>query len=294
MAQLIGRVARVVVVERPTGFVGNNPQFFERIGNALEIDKLRIRFEVSKGLGKEPNKTTIKISNLAEHTRTELERGKPLGVTLYAGYQNVYQLIAAGDLSRAFSIREGRTDIVTTLRVSDGLRAYQKGRMQRSYKPPIVALRVLEDAAKSLGLTLPPELEQSSELKQAIEGGISMHGQTRDVLTRLLAPYGYGWSIQDGRLLILKDDDLRPGEEFLVDAESGLVGIPERTYPEKAGGKSEVKFQTLLDPRIKSGSAVRLRSQLLNLSMKVTDVQHVGDTGSGGEMKTSVNGKPLT
>lgn len=290
MARIFGRVARVTVAGRPTGFVASNPTFFERLGNAIEIDQPRIRFQVTKNLGKEPNKCTIKVHNLAETTRTELERGT-LSVTLHAGYDNVYRLITTGDMRRCYSQREG-TDIVTVMQVSDGARAFAHARVNRSYKPPIQVSRVLADCAKSMNLTLPPEIEQSAELRQALQDGISTRGPTREILTRLLAPYGYTWSVQNGKLQILRDEDLRPGEAILVDENTPIINTPERTYPDKPGGKSEVKFDVFLYPEINPGSRVRLRSEFISLDMKVTDVTHVGDTDNG-DMKTSVNGKPL-
>jgi hypothetical protein len=290
MPRLFNRVAKVSVVRRQTIQTGGEPQFFSREGDAIEITGLRIRFEVSKNLGKEPNKCVVKIHNLAETTRSDLERGI-IQVTLHAGHDGVFRLIATGDLRRASSQREG-TDIVTTLQVTDGFRAFAHARMSRSYKPPITVGRVLSDAAKSMGLQLPDEVLQSVQLNQKITDGISIHGPTRDTLTKLLAPFGYGWSIQNGKLQILRDEDLRPSELIVINQGAGLIGIPERTFPDKAGGKSEVKFDVLLYPEIIPGSKVKLESELIRMSLKVTDVSHSGDT-HGGEMKTSVSARPL-
>lgn len=288
--RLFHRFVKLTVVTRPHGFIGANPGYFDQLDNAINITAMRVRFSITKSLGKEPNKCTIKISNLSEDTRAQIERDR-LYATLEAGYDGVARLLATGDIARAYSKREDATEIVTTLEITDGLHAFAHARMNRSYKPPIRVDRVLSDAAKSMGLTLPREAQQSPELRQALEGGISMHGPTRDVLTRLLAPYGMNWSIQNGRLIILADEQVRAGEVIPVNTGTGLIDVPERTTPDKQGGKVEVKFQTLLYPEIEPGKVCRLESQMLNLDVKVTDVKHEGDT-EGDDYTTDVSGRP--
>lgn len=292
MSRLYDRTIRVTLIRRPTGFIGSNPQFFDVIGNATEMEGMRITFEVQKHLAKEPNKATIKVFNLSQHTRAEIEKGG-MAVKLHAGYEDNLRLLFTGDLRRGFSQREGPTDIVTTMQVADGAEAYKHARISRSYKPPTTILRVLQDLAKTLDLELPAELLASQDLKQAVTDGVTAHGPTRDVLTSFLAEHGYGWSIQNGQLQVLRDGDLRPGEVFLINQDNGLVDIPERTVPEKQGGKSEIKFNTLLYPELVPGASARLESEFINAEMKMTDVTHTGDNDASDKMQTSVSGRPL-
>lgn len=291
MGRLYDRTIRVTLIRRPTGFVGSNPQFFDVIGNATELEGMRIRFEVQKHLAKEPNKAVIKVHNLADFTRSEIEKGE-MAIRLHAGYEGNLRLVFYGDLRRAQSQREG-TDIVTTMLVADGAQAFKHARMNKSYKPPTKLIRVLEDMAKSMDLVLPRELVTKPELQQTISTGVSAQGATRDVMTSVLAEFGYGWSIQNGILQILRDEDLRPGEAFLIDAEAGLVNTPERTIPEKEGGKAEVKFDVYLYPELQPGAKVKLASEFINLEMKLTDVTHNGDNDASDKMQTSCVGRPV-
>jgi hypothetical protein len=166
--------------------------------------------------------------------------------------------------------------------------------MNHSYRPPIRVQQVLEDCARSLGLDLPPELERSAELKQALSDGISLHGPTRDVLTRLLAPYGFGWSVQNGHLQILRDEQTRSGQAFLInDDEGGLLGSPKKTIPEKPGSPSEISFDVQLYPELVPGGLAKIESEFLNVTIKMLDVKATGDTDPTGDFKTSVKGRPL-
>lgn len=286
MGQLFDWVYKITVVQRPSGFVGSHPQFFERIGDAIEITEMRMKFTVKKSLGKEPNSCKIVITNLSEHTRNELEK-KPLGVTLAAGYRDSgARLLFTGDLARSVSTYKG-TDWETTLQVHDGGRAYAHARSLLSYKRGVRVEKVISDVAATMGLKLPPEAEQSPELKQALATGISLHGPSRDVLTQVLAPYGYNWSVQNERLQILKDGQLRAGEALLVNQDTGLIGSPQRSVPDKPGGKSELTVESLLYPEVLPGIQIKLESRTFNGEFRPKEVEHEGDT-HGDDWKTKM------
>lgn len=291
MARKFKRIWKVTAIfQSGASFVADNPQFFERTGNAIEITQHRVRFKVKRNLSKNPNQCEIQIHNLSEHTRGEFER-LPVQIMLHAGHDGVAKLLSSGDLVRSWSERDG-TEIVTTLIVRDGMRAFANARMNRSYKPPILVGRVLADAAKSMGLLLPPSIEQSAELRQALASGISLQGPTRDVLTQLLAPYNYRWSVQNGSLLILRDDDTAPGEMLLIDSDAGLVGSPKKRAPNKPKAKQEIDFDLFVDGEIGPGRRVQLRSEFFDVPLKVIEVEHAGDS-HGEEFTTHATGRPI-
>lgn len=284
MARLFDWVYALTIIQRPTGFVGSNPRWFETVGNATVITELRMKFEIKRSLGKEPNTCKITINNLSEHTRAQIEK-KPIGVTFAAGYRDSGpRLLFAGDLMRSSSELKG-TDWETTLQVSDGGRAYAYSRTNKSYKPPISVAQVVGDVAATMGMHVPPEIEQSSELKQALAKGISMHGPSRDVLTRILAPFGYNWSIQNNGLRILKDGQLAAGQALKVDQSTGLIGSPQRSLPDKPKGKSEFTFETLLYPEMLPGMQVDVTSKQYSGVYRIKELEAIGDT-HGDDWKT--------
>lgn len=291
--RLFHRVAKVSLTRKASGFVATNPGFFDSIGDTVEITDLRMQFKVSKSLAKEPNKCEITITNLSDHSRGELEK-KPIEVQLAAGYDGAPRLLFRGDLRYGPSKLEG-TDWTTTIQVADGARAISHARMSKSYKPPIRVSQVLSDVAASMDMVLPPEVEQSSELKQALANGISTHGPTRDILTRLLAPYGYNWSVQNGELQILKDGDVRKGDAILINEAAGLISSPERTVPEKPGAKSELTFQILLYPELAPGQLIKVESRDIDGQFRIQEVEHSGDSWGDGEdsWTSSVKARPL-
>lgn len=291
--KLFRRTLKVTVIEQRSGFIGSNPSFFETVGNAVEITGLRIQFEIKKSLGKEPNKCLIRITNLSRQSRDALER-KPLQVMIHAGYDGVLRLMASGDLKRVFSKREGKTEIVTHIQVADGWRAYAHARADgKSYRPPTTPLQIVKDLLATMNLKAPPEILSAPELRQTLSSGVSLEGPTRDALTRVLAPYGYSWSIQNGQPVVLRDGQTRVGQEFVIDADAGLLASPEETEPDKPKGKSETKFITVLYPELAPGCVVRLNGEFVRQRLKLTDVTHKGDTHTE-DMQSECSGKALT
>jgi hypothetical protein len=276
MSDLFGRVCTITAWRAPSGFVGANEKYFEKLGNGIEFKDVRMRFVIEKHLSAEPNTCKLTISNLSQHERSEICR-KPLHVDIAAGHDNAPRFMFGGDLHFGFS-KYTEPDWETELQVADGGRAYAHAFISKSYKAPITVEQVLTDAARSMNLQLPPEVEQSPEMKQALATGISLHGPTRDALTRLLAPYGYNWSVQSGRLQILRDDQVRSDRAILVNKTTGLIGEPSRSPPDKTTGRSEVTFDMLLYPELTPGCTVQLESQDISGIFKLIQVTHTGDT----------------
>lgn len=291
MARLFNWVYKITVVGRPTGFIGSNPGFFETIGNALEFSNVtsdgpRMSFDVKKSLGKEPNTCKIVLDNLADTTRAALER-LPLALTLQAGYAETGpRTLFVGDVTRSNTALKG-TNNETTLVVADGGRALANARHTASYKAGTPILKIVQDAAVTMGLKVPTVVMSDPQLKQTIPVGMSLDGATRDMLTDVLAPYGYNFSIQNGRLQVLKDGQLQPGASFLIDEAAGLIGSPQRSTPDKPKGKSELSIEMLLYPELFPAAPITLHSKFHNGEFRIKELTGRGDT-YGNDWKTTL------
>lgn len=288
--QLFNRTVSLVIARQPAGFVGSNPGYFDSLGNGIEITGQRVQFDIKKNLGKEPNVCTLTVTNLSKESRSLVE-SRPLYAQLAAGYDGNNRLLFAGNVTFAFSRREG-TDWQTKMQIGDGQRAYSHAFLSRSYGKPVSARQVLTDAATSMGLKLPPEIEQSPELAQALATGINTHGPARDILTRLLAQYGYGWSVQNGRLLILADGQVASGSAVLINQQTGMIGSPQHGVPHRPGEPADLTTETLLYPEIVPGNQILLESLAIDGLFKVNDVSHKGDS-RGDDWTTEVKALPL-
>lgn len=278
--RLFQRVSRVVISRNQA--TTDERRFFKPLPDGIEVTQLRTRFEIEKSLEPSPNTCTLQIDNLSPTTRAELQN-PGIVVKLEAGYDSAPRHMFVGDLTWARSTQEDN-EWVTELALGDGARAYANARRNRSYAGGTQIINVLRDAATSMGVSLPPEIERAPEFREQFSAGFATTGRVRDELTRLLAPYGYGWSIQNGRLQILRDEDAL-GTSRLVAEETGMIGSPEFDKPAQRksrrsqkyrGAKATVKM--FLYPELTPGHHVEIRSRALNGIFKIYRVKHEGDT----------------
>ncbi len=307
MADLFDR-AVAVTVAKPTGF-------FDEGVNAVVVQNLRVQFDVEKHLGAEPNTCQVAIDNLAEQTRG-LFQTKPLRVRLEAGFGGQVQRLFAGDLRWGASKRDG-ANWRTELELGDGERAYKHARVRRSYRAGVDVRTALNETAKSMDLTLPAEAAGLRELAGQFASGLSIAGSSSAQLSRLLAPFGLTWSVQDGRLQILSADGTRPGEALLISQDTGMIGSPEYGPPAvpprvastdrepsdtpRAPSASKIRrdsrkpvltVRTLLYPSATPGGRIKVESQAINGLFKVLRVRHHGDT-HGADWETEIEALPL-
>jgi len=288
---LFNRAARVSSWTTPKKVAGLDPSFFDTQGNGFEVDALRLQFKIDKNLTGEPNTAEVTITNAAPDTRTALCK-KPSQVRIEAGYQDTgARLLFTGDLRFGTSVHNG-TDWDTKLQLADGGRAISTARARRSFAKPISAFEVMTYVATTLNLKLPPEVEQDPELRAAFANGVSVNGASRDVLTRLLAPYGYGWSVQNGRLQIIQDGQIVQGQSWVISKETGMIGYPRITAPAKGTSTCDIDVDVALFPELTPGQSVKIESEILTGVYKLIQVVHEGDT-RGDDWKTSCKCRPL-
>lgn len=265
-----------------------------RASNQLEITDLRVQFRVQKDLPKgrhpKPNTCDITITNLSKHTRTNLEI-KPLNVQLEAGYDDVYRFMFIGDLRYAQTKMEG-PDWLTLLQLGDGDCHYRWARMNRTYGDGTSVKQILRDAAKSMGMALPSNVESDSVFNEVIKGGALAYGNVRDQLTKYLAPYGYSWSIQNGQLRILRDDRTHQDTYKVINEENGMIGSPEFGTPPRTGKPPHMTVNMLLYPELVPGDKVLLESKVKTGFFRIENVEHNGDT-HGDQWTTQVELKPI-
>lgn len=295
MTEQLGRVARVTAYRNrpgvPGGFVYSNPTFFENLKNGIEFtEQFEIEFEIEKTLEKSPNTCLIKISNLAENTRNDLAR-LPMAVRFEAGFDGEYHHLFTGDMVRCFSDLKG-PKWITTMQVGDASRSLGFARAKGSYARGTRVVDVLRDVARSMGVKLPPSVEASQDLQAQFSSGYSPFGPAREEISRLLAPYGFTWSIQDGRFYALKEGDTNENRALLIDNFGWLIGSPEYETPDKTTKPTVVKFESMLYSEIVPGRKIRLVSRSIDAQFKAQKVRHKGNTFKG-DFKTEVEARVL-
>lgn len=261
--------------------------------NATVIENLRVTFRVEKNLGKEPNTAEVCVYNLSEHSRGEMQR-VPLYVRVDAGYDGQVQRLFTGDLrpGSGKSMRTG-VDWETRLELGDGERAYRFARVSRSYRGGVDARTAVAELAKSMGAVATFTSDTARLLRSQYASGLTLQGPAHRELTRILAPHGLEWSIQDGRLQVILTQEVRPDQAIVVSQAHGMIGVPELAAPEKKGGPPILTVRKLLDPQLTPGGRISLESENIRGVFRVERVVHVGDT-HGDDWHSEIEAKEQT
>lgn len=265
-------------------------QFFAYSAALTVITGLRVAFDIEKNLGKEPNTCTVRVYNLSERTRGELQ-DKPLHVRLSAGYEDQVEQLFEGDLFWSASKKES-ADWETTLQLADGERSFKHARVSRSYRSGVDARTAITEVAKSMGLKARFSAAAELALRRQFAGGVVLEGACRTEMSRLLAPYGIDWSIQDGDLLLLKPTEHRSELPVVISQGTGMIGSPEFGAPEKKGDKPLLTVSTLLNARVVPGGRVEVGSRNVNGIFRVERVTHSGDN-FGEDWTTTAEAKSI-
>jgi hypothetical protein len=198
-------------------------------------------------------------------------------VTLEAGYDGLIERVFTGDLIWAESVPD-RVDWVTKMIVGDGARAVAHARVNRSFKRGVRLKAVLDEVVRALGVSLPRAILGDSAMLKEFASGITLQGPAARELTRLLGPHGYDWSIQDGRLQVLKPSAHRPEEAVVISEKNGMIGSPSFGSPPEKGKAPVLTVVTLLKPGIVPGGLVQVESRTASGTFKVKRAMHQGDT----------------
>lgn len=279
---LFERVARLTVAKPIEG------SFSRFQSNAVEIENLRIQFRVAKTIEKEPNTAEITVTNMSERTRSELQ-SKGSRVILEAGYPTSIAQLFSGD-SRTITHRHDGVEWSTVIHCGDGERAYRYARVNESFRAGTPVRVVAYRLAELLGLDRGEIEAQLSGVSAQYVSGYSARGQAALELDRVLRTAGYEWSIQDGRLQVLRAN-AAADETVEISPETGLIGTPEVGAPEKETGRPIVRFRALLTPRIRPGVRVSMKSSSHVGVLRVLRADHSGDT-AGGDWYTDGEGDP--
>jgi len=259
------------------------PQLFGRklvlrIGDK-EWRGLRVAFSVRRSLRKRPNLArSIRVYGLNLETIGAIAVKGAL-VQLTAGYESTAEVIFTGQLSRFQVVDEG-ADHPIEITARDGGAAWRKS-VSRAFGGATTIRAIVEEMAKEMGLTVSPTVAAS--ITGSTRGSTVMRGYARDTLDITLRSAGYEWSIQDGALQVIKNGSALRKTAVVLSSETGMIGSPRAA--EKGNGWI---VESLMQPKLKPGRTVILRSKRTTGTYRITAVEHAGDTHSENQWKSIV------
>lgn len=269
-------------------------------GTGIEIaQSLRLTFEISKSDSKNPNRSRVSIFNLKPENRAALERPGTRCV-LKAGYREEGGAVEVfqGDVVLAYSRHVG-PNVETVLELGEGAKAIRDSVVSLGYPRGVTSTQALRDVAGKMGLalTLPDDAPE-----QRWENGLSFHGPARSALDRITHGSGLAWSIQNGAIQVIRAGGTTNRTVVELNAESGLVGVPERERKDAQEAAAEVEDQatgrkkrvasatqhedgwrvrSLILPSVVPADRVKLASRTASGIFVVSELRHTGDTHGG-------------
>ena len=301
---LFGRICRLVVSSSAEKEIAKtvNSSTVEITTDAIEITGgiggLRIRASIKKTLKKEPNTSEIRITNLGPSSRAFLQK-KGVKALLEAGYRDTGMArLFYGDVRTVDHVRHG-ADWETVVRLGDGERGWQFGRINESFASGTAIADVVKAIARAMGLDDGKVDEQLQSAAAASNGrvptkldhGFAASGSASRAMDKIMKSVRLPWSVQDGELQILAEEQALEKTIPDIAPSSGLIGSPEMGTPPKKGHPALVKFDALLTP-VKPGSKVRLKSDRYDGEVKVVGVEFALDT-HGGDWYVRMAGEVL-
>lgn len=236
-------------------------------GGVKRLSDMRVSFEIEKTNESNPNAAKIDVYNLGEATRALLE-AKNTRVVLEAGYRDTVAAIFMGNVTKAVHEKTG-PNLVTKIEAGDGDNKFRNAWIERGFPAGAKTRDAFQQLANSMGLPLSSSTDVIPNTQYA--NGLTLSGLVRDQLDDMCRKNNLEWSIQDETLQITPAGKTTLDAVVVISPETGLVGSPSKT-------KKGVEFVSLLQPRLRPGRRVQIKSKFVNGIFKLRKVIHTGDS----------------
>lgn len=258
----------------------------------VEIQDVRITFNISKKEKIDENEITLSIYNLSPNTRgllvapLDVNKNGQILVELSCGYQEDNAIIFKG-FCEAKSLYSP-PNWVTTLKGKEGAKEYEDFDFEKTYPAGTPIQRIVTDIAKK------SETELSLgkiPITGTLPRGRAFTGKPKQIIEALQNKYGFQFTIQNGVTKVQGGSakvipDIGTAK---LDPETGLLGRPYRDG-------DIVRTTCLINPKIIVGSAIQLfvnANSPLNGFYMVKKMSCRGDSWGGSwqqELELSVEG----
>lgn len=235
---------------------GNNPSAYVP-AKAIDLSQFHFRFKTAQADVESPNNCEIRVYNLTQTTVDELLKGEFSRVVVQAGYEDAFGVIFDGTLKQFRVGRENPTTRYLDLLAADGDNAYNNATISTSLaagSTPQQRVATAIDAMKGYGVTTGNLMGFSGGV---LPRGKVLFGMARSFLRGEVRNQGATWQIANGQVNIVPLDGYLPGEAVVLNATTGLIGLPEQT-------NEGILLKSLLNPRIVIGGLIQLDNTSIN------------------------------
>lgn len=229
-----------------------------------------VEFDVTRNTLSSANICSIRIYNLGQNNRNKIrfnkmDTGDYRSVQLQAGYGTNLPIVFSGNITQAWSVREGN-NFITSIECFDAGFAFANAQTNTPFPSGTAQTTVIKTLASSLPNVT---LGAIGSFPGSLTRGASLSGNTIDLLRELT---GGGFFIDNGKAYCLGDSEAIQGEMLLINSESGLLGTPVRE-------QTLLNFDMMFEPRLTVGQKIQLDSSTggnFNGFYKIISLKHRG------------------
>lgn len=237
-----------------------------------DLSNLRFKFQVFCGDVSTPNHAIIHVYNLSQSTANKIiqpARSQPYQTTvlLEAGYKGGSGQIFAGTVRQAYLGRESPTDTFLCIVAADGDLFHAWGLVSQTISAEInnpkgrlnaivssASDSIAPFAPASSGTTVRYSSDTLFTSPVTSPRGAVMFGMARKYLDGWAETQGSNWSIQNGHLELLANDEFKPGATYVLNSTTGMIGMPLQT-------PDGIKIQCLINPSIVVSGLVQINNR---------------------------------
>lgn len=222
----------------------------DQAGSGLDLSGMRVRFSVKKSDVQTPNSADIRVYNLAEETANRIRR-EFTRVTMQAGYESNFGTIFDGNIKQITVGRENGVDTFLDIAAGDGDDAYNYSVVNATLAAGASQRDQINATAASMGArgVKPGFIDDTGQAR--LPRGKVMYGMARDYIRQSAEASEASWSVQDGKLQVVKLTGVLPNQAVVLNSKTGLVGTPEQT-------NDGIQARCLLNPSLKIGGKVQI------------------------------------
>lgn len=242
----------------------------EGASGTIDLSNLRGRFKVRYTMIQTPNAAEIIVTNAREET-AQLIRKEGQKVTLTAGYRDGHAIIFTGNIIQKRVGRENPVDTYLAIVGQDSDRAYNFATISKTlaagstFKDQVDA--VLE-AMKPYGVTKGFISDLGS---QKMPGPRVLFGMARDVMREIATSTGTAWTLENGKLDVVKTNETKPGDVIVLNSQTGMIGRPVQTF-------DGVIARMLLNTRVKPSTRIKIDEASIDAAAFSAD--YLGSVGN--------------
>jgi hypothetical protein len=221
-------------------------------GDGLDLSEMRCTFQTRRATTQTPGSLVVRIYNLSASTVLQVQK-EFTTVTMQAGYPDNFGLIFKGEIRQKISGRENATDTWLEILAQDGDKGYNFSVINHSLAAGWKSTDVVQAALDAFDPYLIGKGYIPSFADYPNPRGKVLFGMTRDTMRSIANTTGTTWCINEGNVTMLPHDAPQPGEAFVINAQTGMIGVPQQTI-------EGISVRCLLNPNIRFGGQIVLNN----------------------------------